>query len=127
MKTITKKESQLEAALRKNREDAKKLKREITAAKRRRLAEERRALENRNQLLGHALVTLMPHEGLVKFKGRVAAAKADFLYEVKGKPDDTEFRRILACLDEVIAEKLQIEREPAAATSQETPSTANSA
>lgn len=65
MKTITKKESQLEAALRKNREDAKKLKREITAAKRRRLAEERRALENRNQLLGYSFGVL-PSNATVK-------------------------------------------------------------
>jgi ABC-type phosphate transport system auxiliary subunit len=103
--TVSKKETQLEAALRKNREERKKLNREIAATKRRRIAEERRALEKRNQLLGHALVSLMPHEGLVKFKGRVAAAKDKFLHVVNGQPDDSEFRRILACMDDAIAEK----------------------
>jgi len=62
----------------------------------------------------------MPHEGLAKFKGRVAAAKEKFLHEVKGKPDDSEFRRILACLDEVIAEKQQSENATASETTLET-------
>lgn len=127
MKTITKKESQLEAALRKNREDAKKLKREIAATKRRRMAEERRELEKRNQLLGYALTTLMPQEGLVKFKGRVAAAKDKFLHDINGQPDDSEFRRILACLDEVITEKQLEEGRPATETTQPIPLSANSA
>lgn len=127
MKTLSKKESQLKKSIRKHKEAQKQLKRDLAAVKRRRLAEERRALEKRNQLLGHTLVTLMPLEGLVKLKGHVGAAKGKFIHHVKGNPDDSEFQRILASLDEVIAEKQQAERETAAATSQEPPSTANSA
>lgn len=120
--TLSKKESELKAALRKNREERKKLNREIAATKRRRIAEQRRALEKRNQLLGHAITTLLGPKGLVEFKGRVGASKEKFIHHVKGQPDDTEFRRILACLDEVLAEKANSSK-----TEEVAPATAESA
>ncbi|MGJ8650858.1 MAG: hypothetical protein ACSHX4_10910 [Opitutaceae bacterium] len=103
MKTETK----IEAEIRRHREKLKQLERERSAVKRRRLAHEQKRLDRLNMLLGRALVLISKSKTFEGIKGHLGKEKAQLVHRIQKKEgevveDDTDFRELIAYLDEII-------------------------
>jgi hypothetical protein len=105
-----KSETKIAEELRRSREKVKQLKRERDAAKRRRIAVEQKCLDRHNLLLGRALVMGATSKTLENLKGHVGRAKLHLVHCVTKKTgevveDDTDFRELMAYLDEMLSSK----------------------
>lgn len=103
MKTETK----IEVEIRRQREKLKRLKCERDALKRRRIAQEQKRLDRLNMLLGRALVLISKSKTFEGIKGHLGKEKTRLVHRVQKKDgevveDGTDFRELIAYLDEII-------------------------
>lgn len=83
----------------------KELKKQERAILRRCLAEEQRQRDKNNQLLGSAIAKLLGASALTKLRGHVCSKKSEFVRQVKGQDDETEYEKLLAYIDAIISQK----------------------
>lgn len=83
----------------------KELKKQERAILRRCLAEEQRQRDMNNQLLGAAIAKLLGVSPLTKLRGHICSKKSEFVRQVKGQDDETEYKNLLAYIDAIISQK----------------------
>jgi hypothetical protein len=101
MKTASKIREEIQA----HEAKVKELKKKERALLRRHLAEEQRQRDKNNQLLGFAVAKLLSATTLTKFRGHICSKKSEFVRQVKGQDDETEYEKLLAYIDAIIFQK----------------------
>lgn len=101
MKTASKIREEIQA----HEAKVKELKKKERALLRRCLAEEQRQLDKNNQLLGYAIAKVFGVSSLTKLRGHICSKKSEFVRQVKGQDDETEYENLLAYIDAIISQK----------------------
>jgi chromosome segregation ATPase len=109
-----KSETKIEEELRRCRDKLKQLERERQAVQRRRIAQEQKRVDRMNMLLGRALVLLYKNKSFESIKERLDLGKDVLIHRVQKKggeiaEDDTDFRELMAYLDEMITSKKEVD------------------